>query len=238
MHRHEEQAVEVPCPMMQEEVLSAPVIIEQPRNRQDEGEQIVDVRGPQQQGGQPMQPGECTGRPCEAECMERPACEDRATSSPEASPPADCQQPARRRRRTGKQAETVAATAGRLRRSLSPAPCREPALRRRRLTGKQSERRCASPAPCEVPPGEGSWGELGPRRTATACPDPRGIGAGSRESAHSARTPLAATGANGGRPEAPLLGPGAPRLPASSASRPSSLARRTSHEVSPEQASP
>ena len=185
--------------MTQEEIAivpkigNVPVNTKQPRNRQMEVERIVDIQVPQQQ----------------EEC--------------------------RKRRRTGKQAEVAADTAVCLRRTAGPEalatarfsselpqpPRRppppasgEPPGRRRRLRGKQPERRCASPAPCEVPQLEGSWGELGPRRTATACPDPRGIGAGGRESAHSARTPLAATGTNGGRPEAPLLEPCAPRPPA------------------------
>ena len=112
-----------------------------------------------------------------------------------------------------------------------PAPCRrpserrpgyEPPARKRRVTGKRPPaalyaRSCPSPAPCVgVPPGEGDWEDPGLRRTAAAPTDPLGAGRGSRGPDPRARTLLVATGTNGGRPEAPLLGPCAPRQPAPS----------------------
>ena len=109
------------------------------------------------------------------------------------------------------------------RRSSSELPgCEPPPLRRRRLTGKQADPaalprcRLLDTAPCaEVPPREGSLGRDGQRRTVTTSPDsPRGVRRGSDESAPSASTLPADTGANGGRREAPLLGLCAPRRPA------------------------
>ena len=172
-------------------------------------------------------------QPGVSECAKRP----RATSSSELLPLP---------RRAGEQDDPVAAKAGRL--SLSPAPRPEPALRRRRLTGKQAAGHIlpprTSPTPSEpctacigVPPSEGSWADSGEGRTVAARPDPRGVGSGRHASVHNAWVPAAATVTNGGRREAPLLGSRAPRLPAD-ASRPSSLARRTSHDVLPGQASP
>ena len=135
--------------------------------------------------------------------------------------PSGSEPPARRRRLRGKQAApaTVPAPCRRASRQLVPCSTRTP------------------PEPCivctGVPPSEGSREHSGEGRTVAIRPDPRGVGSGRHVSVRNAWVPAAAMGTNGGRPEPPLLGPCAPRLPApgpaGSRASPAGLPTRSRH---------